>query len=107
MKKHLKAGAYLLNYRRFDLSAGDAPLKKTAIYNKATAHPAQAVLTASEPLELFEAVSTMITGGKKLPKMGAHAYRRPACYPITPKNIRYLAELHRQINQPHYGALSH
>ena len=107
MKKHLKAGAYLLNYRRFDLSAGDAPLKKTAIYNKATAHPAQAVLTTSEPLELFEAVSTMITGGKKLPKMGAHAYRRPACYPITPKNIRYLAELQRQINQPHYRALSH
>ena len=96
-----------MNYRRFDLSAGDAPLKKTAIYNKATAHPAQAVLTTSEPLELFEAVSTMITGGKKLPKMGAHAYRRPACYPITPKNIRYLAELQRQINQPHYGALSH
>lgn len=107
MKKHLKAGAYLLNYRRFDLSAGDAPLKKTAIYNKATAHPAQAVLTTSEHLELFEEVSTMVAGGKKLPKMGAHAYWRPACYPITQKNIRYLTELQRQTNYPPHRPLHH
>jgi hypothetical protein len=53
-----------LNYRRFDLSAGDAPLKKTAIYNKATAHPAQAILTANEHLESFEKISTMVADGK-------------------------------------------